>query len=115
DEFIGSGGVDYAGNTPRNIPEHIVNSWLTWAFLPDWEARIGLQWVGSVYSDDDNLVKRPDFTLVNLGLDYFVTEKSAISLRVFKVFDEVDTTGGRTTDWQRPPPRTAELSYRIRY
>lgn len=115
DEFIGSGGVDYAGKRPRNVPGQIVNGWLTWAFWPDWEARIGAQWVGSVYSDDDNLVERADFTLVNLGLDYHVTEKSAVSLRVFNVFDEVYTTGGSTTEWQLAPPRTAELSYRIKY
>lgn len=115
DEFIGSGGVDYAGKRPRNVPEQIVNSWLTWAFLPDWEARIGAQWVGSVYSDDDNLVERPDFTVVNLGLDYHVDDTSTITLRGYNVFDEVYTTGGSTTEWQLAPPRTAELSCRIKY
>ncbi|CFX45327.1 putative TonB-dependent siderophore receptor [Candidatus Filomicrobium marinum] len=115
DEYIGSGGINYAGKRPRNVPEQVINSWLTWAFLPDWEARIGAQWVGSIYSDDANLVERPDFTVVNLGLDYHVTEKSAVSLRVFNVFDEVYTTGGSTTEWQLAPPRSAELSYRIKY
>lgn len=115
DEYIGSGGVNYAGKRPRNVPEQVINSWLTWAFLPDWEARVGAQWVGSIYSDDANLVERPNFTVVNLGLDYHATEKSAVSLRVFNVFDEVYTTGGSTTEWQLAPPRSAELSYRIKY
>ena len=59
-----------------------------------------MQWVGSVYSDDANLEKRPDFAVVNLGLSYDVTEKSEIALRAFNVFDEVYATGASDTQWQ---------------
>lgn len=114
DQFV-SGGVDYSGNRPTNVPEQIVNSWLTWEFLPRWEGYIGVQWVGSVYSNNANTIKRPDFTVVNLGLSYDVTDTSQISLRAFNVFDEVYTTGGGSTEWQLAPPRSAELSYRIKY
>lgn len=114
DEFI-SGSDDFSGNRPNNVPEQVLNSWLTWVFLPDWEARAGVQWVGSIYADSANTYKRPDFTVVNLGLDYHVDDRSTVSLRGFNVFDEVYATGGGSTDWQLAPPRSAELSYRIRY
>jgi iron complex outermembrane receptor protein len=109
------GADDYSGNVPNNVPEQIVNNWLSWAFLPDWEARVGVQWVGQVYANDANTEKRPDFTVVNLGLDYQVDDKSTISLRGFNVFDEVYATQGGDASWQLAPPRSAEISYRIRY
>ncbi len=107
--------IDYSGNRPNNVPEQVVNSWLTWAFIPKWEAYAGVQWIGTVYNDDANLVKRPPATIVNLGLSYEVTEKSEIALRVFNAFDEKYATGGGSNEWQLAPPRSAELSYRIKY
>lgn len=107
--------IDYTGNRPNNVPEQMMNHWLSWAFLPDWEARVGVQWVGAIYSDDANTYKRPDYTVVNLGLDYHVDDKSTVSLRGFNVFDEVYAVSGSDTEWQLAPPRSAELSYRIKY
>jgi len=52
---------------------------------------------------------------VNLGVDYDVTENSEIALWVFNAFDEVYAVGGNATEWQLAPPRSAELSYRIKY
>ena len=72
--------------------EQIVNNWLSWAFLPQWEGHVGVRWVGDMYGNDANTYKRPAFTVVNLGLDYDVTEKSEIALRVYNVFDEVYAT-----------------------
>ncbi|WP_072394816.1 TonB-dependent receptor [Hyphomicrobium sp. CS1GBMeth3] len=118
DEFGAvSGGnyIDYAGNRPANVPEQIVNSWLTWQFMPRWEAYAGVQWIGSVYNDVANTLKRPSATIVNAGLSYDVDDRSEIALRVFNVFDEVYATGGSSTKWQLAPPRSAEISYRIKY
>lgn len=112
---IGGNYVDYAGNRPANVPEQIVNSWLTWNFMPRWEAYAGVQWIGSVYNDVANTLKRPSATIVNAGLSYDVDDRSEIALRVFNVFDEVYATGGSSTKWQLAPPRSAELSYRIKY
>ena len=66
-------------------------------------------------ASDDNTYKRPAFTVVNLGLDYDVTEKSEIALRVYNVFDEIYATSGGTTQWQLAPPRTGEVVYRVKY
>lgn len=107
--------VDYSGNRPNNVPEQIVNSWLSWAFLPQWEAHVGVRWVGAMYGDDSNEYKRSPFTVVNLGLDYDVTEKSEIALRVYNVFDEIYATDGGSTQWQLAPPRTGEIVYRMKY
>ena len=97
------------------MPEQVVNNWLSWAFLPQWEAHVGVRWVGNMYGDDANSYKRPAYTLVNLGLDYEVTEKSEIALRVYNVFDEIYATYGGSTQWQLAPPRTGEVVYRVKY
>ena len=89
DQFITRRRPDYSGNRPNNVPEQVVNNWLSWAFLPQWEAHLGVRWVGDMYGNDANTYKRPAFTVVNLGLDYDVTEKSEIALRVYNAFDEV--------------------------
>jgi iron complex outermembrane recepter protein len=107
--------VDFSGNRPTNVPQQVINNWLSWAFLPQWEGHLGVQWVGTMYNDDANTVKRPPFTIVNLGVDYDVTENSEIALWVFNAFDEVYAVGGNATEWQLAPPRSAELSYRIKY
>lgn len=111
----GTPAIDRSGNRPPNVPEQVVNSWLTWAFLPKWEAYAGVQWIGSIYNDNANAVKRPSSTVVNLGVSYEVTENSEIALRGFNVFDEKYATGGGSNEWQLAPPRSAELSYRIKY
>ena len=107
--------VDFSGNRPNNVPQQVVNNWLSWAFLPQWEGHVGVRWVGDMYGNDSNSYKRPAFTVVNLGLDYDVTEKSEIALRVYNVFDEVYATSGGTTQWQLAPPRTGEVVYRVKY
>ncbi|MBC7832509.1 MAG: TonB-dependent siderophore receptor [Hyphomicrobium sp.] len=107
--------VDYSGNRPTNVPQQVINNWLSWAFMPQWEGHLGVQWVGTMYNDDANTVKRPPFTIVNLGVDYDVTKNSEIALWVFNAFDEVYAVGGNATEWQLAPPRSAELSYRIKY
>jgi iron complex outermembrane receptor protein len=114
DQFI-TGDNDYSGNRPNNVPEQIINNWVSWTFLPQWEAHFGVRWVGHMYGNDSNTYKRSAFTVVNLGLDYEVTEKSEIALRVYNVFDEVYATDGGSTQWQLAPPRTGELVYRIKY
>ncbi len=114
DQFI-SDGEDFSGNRPNNVPQQVVNNWLSWAFLPQWEGHVGVRWVGDMYGNDSNTYKRPAFTVVNLGLDYDVTEKSEIALRVYNVFDEVYATSRGTTQWQLAPPRTGEVVYRVKY
>lgn len=118
DEFLTvSDGVlvNFAGNQPRNVPEQVINNWVTWNFLPKWETYVGVQWIGEIFNDDANKVKRPASTVVNFGLLYDVTERGQIAFRLFNAFDEKYATGGSTNEWQLAPPRTAELAYRIKY
>lgn len=118
DEFftdIDGAVVDFAGNQPANVPEQVINNWITWKFLPRWETYIGVQWIGEIFNDDANLVARPPSTVVNFGVFYDVTEHGDLAFRVFNAFDEKYATDGGSFQWQLAPPLTAELSYRIKY
>ena len=111
-------GVSFAGNQPVNVPEQVANLWVNWAFARDWEARVGVQHVGAVFGDFANRVRRPDYTLVTLGLDHQVTSASRLSLRVFNLFDRVyaidgSAAGGVGTSWLLGRPRSVEVAYTI--
>ncbi|WP_246733528.1 TonB-dependent siderophore receptor, partial [Methylobacterium sp. BTF04] len=115
---VGGAVVSYAGRQPIDVPERVANVWLNWAFAPAWEARIGLQYVGETYSDFGNQARRPDYTLVNAGLDYQVTAASRLSLRVYNLFDEVYAISGNAVDgvgtnWLLGRPRSVEVAYNV--
>ncbi|GJD40154.1 TonB-dependent siderophore receptor [Methylobacterium bullatum] len=117
DEFR-EGAVSYAGNQPIDVPERVANVWLNWAFARDWEARIGLQNVGRVFSDFSNTAPRPDYTLAHLGLDHQVTPASRLSLRVYNLFDTTYAISGNAVDgigtnWILGRPRSFEVAYSV--
>ncbi|MFY9294609.1 MAG: TonB-dependent siderophore receptor [Methylorubrum rhodinum] len=115
--------VFYDGKTPINVPEQVANLWVNWAFAHDWEARVGVQYVGAVFGDFANTISRPDYALVTLGLDHQVTPASRLSFRVFNLLDTVYAidgsvaTGGMTrgtsTSWYLGRPRSFEVAYTV--
>ncbi|KQT57181.1 TonB-dependent receptor [Methylobacterium sp. Leaf456] len=109
---------DFAGNVPINVPEQVANLWVNWAFARDWEARVGVQYVGAMFSDFANLGRRPDYALVTLGLDRQVTPASRLSFRVSNLLDTVyaldgTVAGNVNTNWYLGRPRTFEVAYTV--
>ncbi|BAI71119.1 iron complex outermembrane recepter protein [Azospirillum sp. B510] len=114
-QAVGGRAVSYAGNVPAGVPQRTANAWASWAFLPDWEVRAGVQYVGQTYADAANSGVRPSYTVVNAGLDYRPTDTSTLSLRAFNLFDEVYAVAGNTTSWVLGRPRSAELTFSMRF
>ncbi|WP_342149947.1 TonB-dependent receptor [Methylorubrum sp. SB2] len=109
---------DFTGKTPVNVPEQVANLWVNWAFARDWEARVGVQYVGAMFSDFANLGRRPDYALVTLGLDRQVTPASRLSFRVSNLLDTVYALDGfvadnRNANWYLGRPRTFEVAYTV--
>lgn len=116
DQTVNGAVISYAGRQPIDVPERVANAWVNYAFAPAWEARVGFQYVGTVYSDFGNLARRPAYGLVNLGLDHQVTPASRLSLRVFNLFDKVYAISGNAVDgvgtnWLLGRPRSFELAF----
>ena len=103
--------VSYAGKQPTNVPETVGNAWLSWAFAPRWEARAGVQYVGTTYSDFANLYRRPAYTVVNGSLDYRVTDTARLSVRVYNLLDKTYAVTGGTSYWLLGRPRSIEVAY----
>ncbi|GJE00319.1 Metal-pseudopaline receptor CntO [Methylobacterium isbiliense] len=110
-QAVGGVAVNFAGKQPINVPERVANLWLSWAFAPRWEARVGVQFVGETYSDFANTVRRPSYEVVNASLDYRVTETSRFSVRVYNLLDRVYPVTGGSTYWLLGRPRSVEVAY----
>lgn len=106
----------FEGNQPVDVPEKLANLWVTYAFAPRWTARGGLQYVGERFADQGNEVAIDAYTLLNAGLDYQLTDTSTLSLRGYNLTDEVyGVTSYNGTDWVLGRPRSADLTYRIKF
>lgn len=114
-QVVGGRAVNYAGNVPNNVPQIVSNIWATWAFAPGWSANAGIQLVGDTWADDANTLVRPAYNVVNAGLMWKPDTRQTLALRVYNLFDTVYTTSGNTTMWQLGMPRTAELSYNVKF
>ncbi|QIO36151.1 TonB-dependent receptor [Bradyrhizobium sp. 1(2017)] len=114
-QAVGGGSVNYAGNVPVNVPQHVSNIWATWAFAPNWSANAGVQIVGKTYADNANTVTRPAYNIVNAGVQWRPDPNTTVSFRVYNLFDEVYTTSGGTTQWLLGMPRTAQLAVNVKF
>src|SRR6185436_7870806 len=47
-EVVNGKSESRKGNRPINTPERSANLWLTWAFLPHWNAQAGARYVGPI-------------------------------------------------------------------
>ena len=117
-DAFSQGGASFAGNRPIDVPEQVANLWINWAVARDWEARVGVQYVGAVFSDFANLARRPDYALVTLGLDHQVTPASRLSFRVINLLDTVyaidgSVANGMNSAWTLGRPRSFEVAYTV--
>jgi iron complex outermembrane receptor protein len=118
DDFVQSVNgvaVNFAGNVPVNVPQHVSNVWLTWAFAPNWSVNGGVQIVGKTFADNANTLARPAYTVVNGGVQWKPDANTTLSLRVYNLFDTIYATSGGTTQWLLGMPRTAELALNVRF
>ncbi|MGP9814118.1 TonB-dependent receptor [Rhodopseudomonas sp. NSM] len=114
-QAVGGRVVNYAGNVPANVPQVVSNIWATWAFAPAWSANAGVQLVGDTWADNANTLVRPAYNVVNAGLMWKPDAQQTFALRVYNLFDTIYATSGGTTQWILGMPRTAELSYNVKF
>jgi iron complex outermembrane recepter protein len=116
DEFTEAGGASRAGNTPPKVPELLGNLWLTWAFAPEWKAHSGIRYVGERYSDNANLNRLPDYTVVDLGLEWTPHKDVSIGFRLYNLFDRIYAeTAYSDRQWMLGLPRTAIVSTHVKF
>ena len=108
--------VNFRGFIPTNVPQQTANVWATWRFLPQWEARAGVQYVGKTYGDFLNYTVRSRYAVLNASIDYKVTDNVKFSLRGFNLTDALYVpTGSYVTQAIIGQPRRVELAATVRW
>jgi iron complex outermembrane receptor protein len=112
DDFI-SGGADYHGKTPPNVPETAANLWLRWDVTRKLQARAGLRYVGHSYSDNANQFRVPGYATVDATLSYALTRRLAVDVHVYNLADKAYAiTTYNDQQWILGRPRSVDISLR---
>lgn len=111
-ELVGGKLVSRAGNTPTGVPEEAANLWLTWRFLPQWEADVGLRYVGPRQVDAANSRKIGSYTVADAGVSWQANPSLRLALRAYNLADRryPVSFSNRGNQWLLGRPRSFELS-----
>lgn len=116
DEFA-SGGNDYSGNRPINVPRRSANLWLSKDFGQRFSVGAGARYVDSRYADNANTVEVPSYTVVDANFDWHVQPDLTLGLQLNNLFDRqyATTTSNNGRQWYLGEPRsffvTADYSF----
>ncbi|SDA10606.1 TonB-dependent siderophore receptor [Sphingomonas sp. NFR15] len=112
DDFL-SGGVNFAGNTPPDIPERMANLWLRWDATRRLQARAGLRYVGRRFSDNANRFRLPGYATVDATLSHALTRLVAVDIHVYNLFGtDYATNAYSDQQWVLGRPRAVDVSLR---
>jgi catecholate siderophore receptor len=76
-----------AGAVLAQLPKHSFSLWSKYAFAPRWAAALGLVRRGELFTSTDNRVVLPEFTRVDAGLFFDVTDRLRAQVNVENLFD----------------------------
>lgn len=116
-ERVGNKLISRAGNTPKEVPEASANVWLNWRFLPQWEAGLGLRYVGSRQVDDANTRKIGSYTVADASVSWQANPSLKLALRAFNLGDRkypVSFSNGGD-QWLLGRPRSFEVSALVKF
>lgn len=116
DEFS-SGGNDYRGKQPINVPRRTANLWLSKDFAGQFNLGAGARYVDSRYADNANNVKVPGYTVVDANFEWRLQPDLTLGLQLNNLFDRqyATSTGNAGKQWYLGEPRsffaTADYSF----
>jgi len=113
--------VSRAGNQPVNVPERTANLWTSYRFAPQWQAGVGLQYVGTRAANTANTLTLPAYTTVDALLRYEFSRNFNLALSVSNLTDKdyalsgsANAAGTANTRWLLGAPRTVYLTARMK-
>jgi len=111
-----SGNVDYADNTPPDVPQEAANLWLTWEGIESVRAQAGLRYVGARYSDQANTFRVPSYTVIDAGVSYAFSGTLAVDVRGYNLFDRTYAVSTYDIEqWVLGRPRAFEVVLRAKF
>lgn len=116
-ELSGATLVSRDGNKPVNVAEVTANLWTGYRFAPQWQAGMGVQYVGERAANNANTLTIPAYTTVDALLRYEVSPNSNLALSVSNLANKVYAlsapNGG--SQWLLGSPRTVMLTARAKF
>lgn len=109
DELIEAGGVSRAGNHPTNVPEQVANAWGHYQWS-NWQASLGIRYVGKRYGDSANTLVLPAYTVADASLAWYENKTTTLRAFIRNLADTTyATTAYRTSQFMLGDPRRLEL------
>ncbi|RZJ27018.1 MAG: TonB-dependent receptor [Haliea sp.] len=118
-EQVGAALVSRDGNKVSGVPERTANLWTSYRFAPQWQAGLGLQYVGGRAANAANTVAYPSYSTVDALLRYEVSRNMNLALSVSNLTDKDYAVSGSATAtsftrWLLGAPRTVYLTARVK-
>jgi iron complex outermembrane receptor protein len=92
-EIVEDGIATNQGNRPQLVPEHLASVWADYT-IPESDTRgdltfgLGVRFVGSSYTDNENTIEIGSRTLVDAAVRYAINKSTALSVNATNLFDE---------------------------
>jgi len=116
DDFISSSGAVFTGNDPSGVPEEAANLWLRWDATASLQARAGLRYVGTRFSDDANRFRVPGYATVDATLSYALSPNVALDVHLYNLFDkDYAITYYSDEQWILGRPQSFDVSLRAQF
>jgi iron complex outermembrane receptor protein len=91
---FGGGVDDFSGNTPAFVPKHILNCWSTKEFNNTFGVGLGLRYVSSQYTDENNAFRLDGYVTFD-GLLFYKFRSTKLSLNFKNISGTAyETRGG---------------------
>jgi iron complex outermembrane receptor protein len=116
-ELVGGALVSRSGNKPVNVPETTANIWTSYRFAPQWQAGLGMQYVGERAANNANTLTIPSYTTVDALLRYEVSRNVNLALSVSNLTnkDYALSAPNGGAQWLLGAPRTVMLTARAKF
>lgn len=109
--------VSREGNTPPGVPEKAANLWLSWNFLPRWEAVAGVRYVGPRKANTANTQQVGSYTIADMALHWNAGTNLHLTLQIANLFDRdyALSVSNNGKQWLLGRPRSFELSALVNF
>ena len=100
-EILSDPNTAVIGKTPYSTPDATAAVRISWTPVqaPDWTLVGGLRWTGKSWADNENTLRVPDYTVLDLGANYRFDGGWEANLAVSNVTDKRYTASCQTGYW----------------
>jgi len=106
---LNGGMISLAGYRPQFVPTKTANVLAHWTFMPGWDLRGAVRFVGDRFADNTDLYRLPAYTVLDIGLRWNATHNLNLDLRINNVTDRayaISTYAGNGTQLILGEPRS---------